>query len=689
MNTRALGYIEAFAGKSLARARSGVSAPHRIPVYFACTIVSLLINYVLGKDMAWDMLNYHLYAGFSALNDRFSQDYFAAGPQSYFNPYAYAPFYLLVRSGLSSVAVSSSLALVHSAILWLTFELALLICPFGDRQTRLWFGLCAIAMALVNPILIQQIGSSFADITTGEIVLAGWLLLVSALRTPGMLRIGCAALLLGTASALKPTNLIPALAAFPILFLLPVQFRVRLSQVLAFALAFGAGLAIAGGFWSFRLERMFGNPVFPLLNGIFRSAEFTIEPLRQFRFIPDTIAEALWRPFAMADPVSMVHEELSAPDIRYAVLLVLLGIAIIRYLWTRRYRGGINFADANEAESARMTAALACAFAVDWMAWISSTGNSRYFLPASNVAAVLLVSLIFRLFQKPKPRIYFIAIVLAVQSLQLWTATDFRWSAMPWNKRWIEILVPDKLSSEPALYFTMGGQSNSFIAPYLPMGAGFINFSGGYALSSQGIGGARIQAAIRGFAPHLRVLFRGERLYRDDEHGSPRVSQVDSALNQFGLRSDPDDCDVITLHGFPAEPEFIVEGTTRRVIPSSNTLHLLTCRLIPTAADAELKLRRQVLDSVLNNVEDSCPLLFQPRRPNTDYGSYMALRSYSNTDITLWVSNGSVKFRQAGRGDETKYLGSESLWTQAAQKLNCGRSKGHFFANTVESNKDS
>src|SRR3979411_2355478 len=73
----------------------------RLPGYIACTVLALITNYLLGKDMAWDTLNYHLYAGFSAINDRFGQDYFAAGAQSYFNPYAYVPFYALVRGGLS------------------------------------------------------------------------------------------------------------------------------------------------------------------------------------------------------------------------------------------------------------------------------------------------------------------------------------------------------------------------------------------------------------------------------------------------------------------------------------------------------------------------------------------------------------------------------------------------------------
>ena len=55
--------------------------------------------------------------------------------------------------------------------------------------------LCGVAFALVNPILLQQIGSTFADITTGELVLAGWLLLALSVRTPSAARVICAGLL--------------------------------------------------------------------------------------------------------------------------------------------------------------------------------------------------------------------------------------------------------------------------------------------------------------------------------------------------------------------------------------------------------------------------------------------------------------------------------------------------------------
>src|SRR6266403_6064716 len=95
---------------------SSEAAPYRAYVYAACTVFAVAANYVFGKEMAWDLLHYHFYAGFSALNDRFEQDYFAAGPNSYLNPYAYAPFYVLVKLGLPGLVVATVLAMIHGVV---------------------------------------------------------------------------------------------------------------------------------------------------------------------------------------------------------------------------------------------------------------------------------------------------------------------------------------------------------------------------------------------------------------------------------------------------------------------------------------------------------------------------------------------------------------------------------------------
>jgi hypothetical protein len=231
-------------------------------VYFGCTVLALVCNYALGLDRGWDTLNYHLYAGLSAVNDRFSQDYFAAGPQSYFNPYAYAPFYALIRSGLPALAASSALAVAHSAVLWLTYELAL--CVFPARRTRehVLAGVCAVVLAFLNPILIEQVGSSFADITTAALALCGWCLLARAVQTPRATLVACAGLILGVGSALKLTNAVHAAAALALLFMVPLPLRGKLHYALRYSGALTLGFAIVAAPWAYRLEHQFGNPFF-------------------------------------------------------------------------------------------------------------------------------------------------------------------------------------------------------------------------------------------------------------------------------------------------------------------------------------------------------------------------------------------------------------------------------------------
>jgi hypothetical protein len=679
-------------GPPLAAAGATV-ALQRLPVYAACTVLALVANYLLGQDMAWDTQNYQFYAGFSAVNDRFTQDYFAAGPPSYFNPYAYVPFYALVRAGLSPLEISSALAVAHSVILWLTFELAVCVCPSDDRRARMTYGVCAVAMTFVNPILVQQIGSSFADITTAELVLAGWLLLARAVRAPRIALVVCGGLLLGAATSLKLTNSVHAIAGCALLIMLPRSLYARICHGLGYAIALGVGFTIVAAPWSYRLEQMFGNPLFPLLNDVFRSPEFTTEPLRHFRFIPESFIKALWRPFAMVDPVPMVQEELTAPDLRYALLVVLISVLFLRWLWQRLAHPSTSSAHPEPAAAERLLAALGCGLAADWVLWLSASGNGRYFLPMASVAAVVIVALLFHLFaMRAKMRNYFLAAIFAAQIIQLCFGANHRWDAVPWDRQWLQVEVPKKLATEPNLYLTIGTQSNSFIAPFLARGAGLVNFSGGYALGPEGASGARIEALIRRYAPHLRVLWRGRRLEADDEQRKLPRSTVDDALVRFGLRVDAGDCATITVHGLPPEPQGRFNSSQPlepvRQQPR-DTSYLTSCHVVPDDMDrSALIARERAVDLVFDRMEDACPALFQPRRLRTEHSGEVWRRYYVNTDLVALVSLGSVKFFDPNRGGPMVYLGPESNWAQVPVQLACGRRDDHYFATVLKSKKE-
>ncbi len=682
--------LEAFSAALIARPRTCI--------YLVSTLFAVLVSYLLGKEMMWDTLDYHFYAGFSALHDRFGQDYFAAGVQSYLNPYVYVPFYALVKTGLPALVVASILAVAQSGILWVTYEVALAVSPANDARSRMAAGACAALLALANPILINQLGSSYSDITTAEIVLLGVLLLVHAVRSPSLVRIAWAGLLLGVVSALKLTNSVHALSAYILLLFLPVHWRGKLRYVLAFGVAMGIGFAVVAAPWALQLDRHFGNPLFPLLNGIFRSPQFPTTGMLDYRYVPNSVGQALSRPFALAAPVSFVDDEYAAPDLRYA-LLVVLGLAELAYWSWRTVRGVATTGRpaAGGAPAQRALTALGCAFLVDWILWLMASGNGRYFMAMSCVAAVLAVALAFHLFAaRPKALGYVLVLVFAIQGLQLAVGTTYRLPAA-WDERaWFDIAVPHALASEPNLFLSIGEESNSFVAPFLARDSGFVNLDGDYVLGPDGANGAHIKALIRRYSGHVRVAVLESELTFSLRRTLPDLAHVDDTLAPFGLRADTSDCSTIIIHNvryrwhnvLPDTLPIRIPQLAGKVlrIPISPDGFLEVCRVVSDPGVATVLAQAQRIPNlVFDRIEDACPQLFQPRRPLTQaYGDsragYRWIRKYPGTNLSTFIVHDSVELVDGARGGRPDYLGSESDWARAPLPLTCGRSGERYYA---------
>ena len=683
------------------RPAGGIFAATRFWIYLSCTLLALLASYLLGKEMMWDTLDYHLYAGFSALHDRLGRDYFAAGVQAYLNPYIYVPFYLLATTGLSALWIASALAVIQSGILWLTYELAVAVVPPDNARLRIAAGACAALFALANPILIEQLGSSYADILTAEIVLAGWLLLVHAIRTPGTARVLSAGLLLGAVSALKLTNSLHALSAIVLVLFLPIDWRRKTRLSLGFLAALAMGFAVIAGPWALRLEQHFGNPFFPLLNNVFRSPHFPAVALADYRFVPGSFAEALSRPFAITLPLTMVDDEYASPDLRYALLLVLALIALLEWGW-RRVRPAPGVSGMREvAPAGRALVALASAFLVDWVLWLRASGNGRYFLAMACVAGALAVVLACRIFVTRRRLLEFLLLaVFVIQGVQIASGTRYRTSA-PWDGgSWFEVSVPAALES-PNLYFLMGDQSDSFTAPFLDERSAFVNLDGAYVLGSDGANGARIRSLIQQYAGHIRIVEMEDPFKLKPVEELPELSHVNYTLASFGLRADTSDCSTIVTRDIRARTRKVLPGTLPinlpqlkdRVlrVPQSSDGYLIACRVVPDPAAAlALANAEREPNLVFDRMEDECPRLFQPPRPVTKvfgdgHGGHIWAREYPVTDLTALLSGGLLRVADGLRGGRPDMLGRESDWARAPVPLACGREGEHFHARVVSS----
>jgi hypothetical protein len=578
----------------------------------------------------------------------------------------------------------------------LTYELTVSMLPSDNPRLRVAAGACAALFALANPILIEQLGSSYADIITAEIVLAGWLLLVHALRIPSAARVLGAGLLLGAASALKLTNSLHALSACVMVLFLPTGWRGKTRLSLAFIAALAVSFAVIAAPWAMRLEQHFGNPFFPLLNNVFRSPHFPATPLADYRFVPSSLSEALLRPFAIALPVTMVDDEYASPDIRYAVLSVLALIALVGWWW-RLLRAPHEPGFGGQGGSAQGPfAALACAFLLDWALWLRASANGRYFLAMACVGGALAVVLACRILAaQPRALASLVIAVFVIQGVQVALGTRYRTSASWDGGPWFEVSVPTALKS-PALYFLMGDQSNSFIAPFLDPHSAFVNLDGAYALGPDGANGAHIRSLMQEYAGHVRVVEMENPFKLKPLEELPELAHVNYTLANFGLRADTSDCSTITVQDIRARTRKVLPGTlpinlpqlAGRVlrVPQSPDGYLIACRVVPDPASrVALANAEREPNLIFNRMEDECPQLFQPLRPLTKvygdgHGGHIWAREYPVTDLTALLSGGYLRIADGLRGGRPDILGTESDWARAPVPLVCGRHGEHFYA---------
>ncbi len=662
-------------------------ARRRAAVYAACTLIAIAWTLVAGKDMPWDALHYHLYAGFSAIHDRFAADFFPAGSLTYLNPYSHLPLYLMVRADWPSLAIGITFACLHSVMLWMTYELACAVSRRADGTAPLAVTLPAVALALMNPILLQEMGSTFTDVTTGTLALGGYVALANAFAGGRLRLVALGGALLGAAAALKLSNAVLAvIPAVPLVLGCVMNARQRLHALLLFfACAGAAALAVAGP-WAWRLEQAFGNPFFPMLNDLFRVPGFTTEAvrgpaappgspvdavarlfnaMRDPRFLPSSLAEALARPIEMLRPRRLIHTETMAADARYAGLLLLSALGLAAWVWRRRG------AAVPVVPGGRVFACLGASFAISWIVWLAISGNSRYFLPMACIAGVLLAAGLHRVFAAaPRALGYSLAAVLGVQGLLMSHAADFRWNAQMWGGPWVQATIPLRLQTEPQLYLPMDPQSQSFLLPSLAPGSGMLGINSG--ITPDGPGGQRARALIDANLPRLRMLKLVQVLEADGRPVAPAAATYDDPLRRFGLRVDTGNCEYISYKG---NPDVIERAGPRS--GARDQVYLHTCGVVPGPAPAEADLeRKRIADLVLDRVEDACPEFFPPRQRTTLRSGAIWRRNFADTAI--WVNDeGFVRFVDLIRGGgDIVGLGREEDWIRSPQKLTCWRTGG-------------
>ena len=295
-------------------------------VLISAMLLSGLVAIYLGKDLNWDLANYHYYGPYAFFHHRYNLDYWPAALNTYFNPTLDFLTYFLINH-FPQRLVGFTLGAIQGITIWLTFRIVLLFLPKDSLSV-----LVALAITVLGfycPQYLLCVGMSTGDLIVGIFVLGSVYLLLKMEFTSKTLFFS--GLLLGLGIGLKLTVIFFLAGIGLSLFWMPIKFR----GIVIWTLAVLLGMLCTSGYWMYFLWMKFHNPFFPLFNSFFHSPYFPTINWHDGRFLPKNSWQTLFYPFYFSLQGNLVDDHWST-DIRFLIVYVLLIFVGAKWIFKSR-----------------------------------------------------------------------------------------------------------------------------------------------------------------------------------------------------------------------------------------------------------------------------------------------------------------------------------------------------------------
>lgn len=482
-----------------------------------------LLSVLLGQDDGWDMKNYHLYAPFAALHGRLGFDLAPGQFQGYFNPTLDMLYYLLVQAlpGPVTGFIMGALHGLNFVLLLAIGRAALPHLPAADRcRVPLLLALCGIC----GVGFLSELGNSMGDNLTSLFVLgAVWLLMHRWEALPAARGVGIAlvaGLLMGLGTGLKLTNATHAIGLCVALLVVPGAWWLRLRLAFGFGVGVLAGMAVTAGWWFLKMWQLFGNPLFPQFNNLFRSPLAAQIGVIDNDHLPRSIWEALAWPLVFTAQFERVSE-LVFRQLIWPVVYVLCVVLLVRLLMRR---SGV---------PAGRERFLVVFFVVAFLAWMKLFGIHRYLVPVELLAPLVAWILLHALFAQARAR-RAAGWLLTVCALTVFPFGT--WGHTPWASRSFHADVPAFARPEQTVIVTaLVHPPSGWMVEFFPRPIRFASVGDGFPASDAWR--ARIRAALgERSGPHY-ILMQGAKNYEES-----RLAQRIRWADMLGLMDDARSC---------------------------------------------------------------------------------------------------------------------------------------------------
>jgi hypothetical protein len=504
---------------------------------------------VLGRDINWDLKNYHYYNAYAFVTQRLEFDIAPAQLQTFINPLGHLLFYWLTEHYPSWVT-GFVLGTLHGINLSLLFLIFWKTSTNTNSKFKLHIGILLTLISGVAPGFLSELGNTMNDNLVSLFIISALLLLLSALKNKTLRQffmIGAAGLSMGFGVGIKQTIGIFALASAFALFVQPGPWPERIKRLMIYGLTGLVGGLLSGGYWAWEMWLKFKNPFFPFYNDIFKSPYFSSMPFNWDLFLPNQPWQYFLWPLLFSQNGSLVNP-LHFSDIRFGLLYLLclawlltkIKKTIASQKDTSATRSQYNF----DQDSGNY---LLTFFGVAFLLWMLQFSNYRYM-----ISLELLVPLCFLIIQERVISSHKIQMHLALGALILTLACfrPFDWGRMSWDDKYFEVEASVFNTADNAIVILLGRAPISYVIPQFPENYRFIRPEGNIQtyVAENGLIQPRPDERQL-FVAAAKDVLRSTTgpiyiLYDKNETGiQPKIS-----LQNLGIASTLDDCFILRIN---------------------------------------------------------------------------------------------------------------------------------------------
>lgn len=364
-----------------------LNKPSRImslAVLLLAMIICGLIALYLGKELGWDLANYHYYNPYAFFHNRWEIDYWPpSNLPIYLNPTADFLTYFLITY-MPVWAAVFILGAIHGMNVWLLFLLSYRFTIRYDYQYATCMAIILAVVGMYGPVSFSEIGSFMGDNLNSIFILTAFLFQVIYLQTLTDSKssfIFLSGLALGIAVGLKFTAVVFVIGFLfsNLIINIPISKKIKLIGFWFFA--FILGLIIASGYWMFFLWQHYHNPFFPFFNRLFQASDFPPINWYDVRFLPKTTLQSLFYPFFF----SWNGQTTDLPFIDYRFPILYTGLIATVVVW---FYKKIHHPKNTLVDIVWRWLILCCVFT--YIAWQVNSSNLRYLVALQLLIPLLL-----------------------------------------------------------------------------------------------------------------------------------------------------------------------------------------------------------------------------------------------------------------------------------------------------------